>query len=229
MKLGEEPLIELVERDSGEVTLLIDGEQAMQGWERELMREMADMLCQYGSEFLEAGLGLGLSALRIAENPGTRRHVVVEKHEKVIQLFRDRHPVLPTTLEIVHADFREYVRKLEPESVDGIFFDPHAPHDQRGTDALWAGVVQSVVRVLRVGGAVIPFFSERPELHERFTPAFRRVIVERRSFCAYPETNYMATQEGTAYIQCFIKTKPTSRHHHQVPDGTDGTRLCEAH
>lgn len=210
MELIEDPSIELVENSSGETTLLIGGEQAMQAWERPLMWEMADMLCQYGSEFLEAGLGLGLSALRIAGNPGTRRHVVVEKYEKVIQLFRDRHPVLPASLEIVHADFREYVRELEPEGIDGIFFDPHAPNGQRGTDALWAGVVQSVVRALRVGGVVIPFFSERPVLHERFAPAFRRVIVERRSFRAYPETNYLTTQEGTAYIQCFIKTAEPS-------------------
>jgi spermidine synthase len=206
MELAEDPSIELVERNPGEVTLLIDGKQIMQAWERELMWEMADMLCQHGSEFLEGGLGLGLSALRIAGNPSTRRHVVVEKHEKVIQLFRDRHPVLPTPLEIVHADFREYIGELESESVDGIFFD-HVP---RYTDALWVWMVESVVRVLRVGGVVIPFFSERPVLHKRFAPAFRRVIVERRSFCAYPETDYMATQEGTVYIQCFIKTAEPS-------------------
>jgi spermidine synthase len=99
----QDPSIELVETDSGEVTLLIDGGQAMQAWERELMWEMADLLCGYGSEFLEVGLGLGISALRIASNPRTRRHVVVEKYEKVIELFTDRHPVLPPPLEIVHA------------------------------------------------------------------------------------------------------------------------------
>lgn len=67
------------------------------------MWEMADMLCEYGSEFLEVGLGLGISALRIAGNQRTRRHVVVEKHEQVIDLFRDRHPALPDSLDIVHA------------------------------------------------------------------------------------------------------------------------------
>ncbi|MDQ3761606.1 MAG: hypothetical protein M3460_07870, partial [Actinomycetota bacterium] len=89
--MESDPSIDLVESDSGEVTLLIDGEQAMQAWERPLMWEMADMLCQYGSEFLEAGLGLGLSALRIAENPGTRRHVVVEKHESRVGSWRGGH------------------------------------------------------------------------------------------------------------------------------------------
>lgn len=73
-----DPQIELIDRD-GEVTLTIDGDQAMQGWEHELMRRSADLLCGFGSEFLEVGLGLGISAVRIATNPCTRRHVVIEK------------------------------------------------------------------------------------------------------------------------------------------------------
>jgi hypothetical protein len=95
----EDPDIRLIETPD-EVTLLIDDEQAMQGWERELMYESADLLCGYGSRFLEVGLGLGLSALRIAENPATRHHVVLEKYQRVIDLFHERHPVLPPTLEI---------------------------------------------------------------------------------------------------------------------------------
>ena len=53
----ENPEIQLVETTSGEVTLAIDGGQAMQAWERELMHETADILCTYGSVFLEVGLG----------------------------------------------------------------------------------------------------------------------------------------------------------------------------
>ena len=87
----ENPRIELV-GTNGEVSLLIDGEQAMQAWERELMNESADILCTNGSEFLEVGLGLGISALRIAHNPRTRRHVVIEKYPAVIDLFHARHP-----------------------------------------------------------------------------------------------------------------------------------------
>jgi hypothetical protein len=63
-----------------------------------------------------------------------------------------------------------------------------------------------MARALRIGGAIIPFASERPELNEWFRPFFRRVIVERRSFSAYPTTKYMKTTAGTVYIQCFIKT-----------------------
>ena len=72
----EDARIEMVE-DGGAVTLYIDGGQAMQAWERDLMRHSAEMLCACGSEFLEVGLGLGISALHIAAHPNTRRHVVV--------------------------------------------------------------------------------------------------------------------------------------------------------
>src|SRR6185436_14797776 len=121
-----DPQIELVEQGS-EVTLLFDDRQAMQAWERDLMFASADLLCEHGSNFMEVGLGLGLSALRIAENPRVRRHVVVEKYKQVIDLFKDRHPNLPNTLEIVEADFFDYMHGLEPASLDGIFFDPFLP------------------------------------------------------------------------------------------------------
>ncbi|HSM97661.1 MAG TPA: class I SAM-dependent methyltransferase, partial [Gallionella sp.] len=87
----DDPEIALLERE-GEVTLMIDGDQAMQAWERELMCLSSDLLCQFGSTFLEVGLGLGISALRIAGNPRTHRHVVIEKYRKVIDLFQECNP-----------------------------------------------------------------------------------------------------------------------------------------
>src|SRR5207244_4207964 len=124
-----DPSIELIRNSAGEVTLFIDDVQAMQGWEQQLMWRSADLLCASGNEYLEAGLGLGLSAGRIASRPGTRRHVVVEKYAKVIDLFRAANEPLPDVLEIVHADFFDFVEGLQPDSVDGIFFDPELPRD----------------------------------------------------------------------------------------------------
>src|SRR5678815_553189 len=121
----ENPEIKLIEGDGDEVTLLIEDGQAMQGWETALMWESADILCKYGSQFLEVGLGLGISALRIAGNPATRHHTVIEKFPQVIELFRERNPSLPPALEIIHADFFEYIHEIEPDSLDGIFFDPY--------------------------------------------------------------------------------------------------------
>ncbi|MEV4899625.1 methyltransferase domain-containing protein, partial [Nonomuraea sp. NPDC055795] len=119
--------INLVRDEKGEVTLYIGEVQAMQGWERSLMWRSADLLCERGGEFLEVGLGLGYSALRIAGRADTYRHTVVEKHPKVIELFREANPDVPATLEIVEADFFDYVDTLRPESYDGVFFDPELP------------------------------------------------------------------------------------------------------
>jgi spermidine synthase len=202
----DDPQIELVE-DASETTLLIDGGQAMQAWERELMHESADLLCQFGSEFLEVGLGLGISALRIAENPTTVRHIVIERYPRVIELFRERHPSPPPALEFVEADFVEHVHVLAPESLDGIFFDPYLPPEMNNDAELWREVVPAMVRALRPGGVFIPFATTRPVLRWQFRPFFERVIVERRPFETYPTTEYMTTASGTAYIQCFVKVR----------------------
>ena len=199
------PQIWLDERD-GEVTLFIDDHQAMQGWERELMAASADIVCSYGSRFLEVGLGLGLSALHIARHPATRRHVVIEKHRRVIELFRQRHPELPETLEIVEADFFDYAERLAPESLDGIFFDPWLPREIATDEALWRRVMPLVVRALRPGGAFVPFFTTRPELKWPFYEHFDRIVVEKRRFAAYPTTEYTHGTSGDAYIQCFVRT-----------------------
>src|SRR4030095_7174345 len=186
----EKPQIQLVETRSGEVTLAIDGGQSMQAWERELMHETADILCTYGSVFLEVGLGLGLSALRIASNPGTQRHVVVEKYPRVTELFYERNPQVPASLEIVHADIFAYVQSIPEASFDGIFFDPALPAQLWDDDGLWDAFVPRLVRTLRHGGVFIPFFSMTPELRKQFLRFFDRVIVERRPFSAYRTTNY---------------------------------------
>jgi spermidine synthase len=200
------PKIELVEENSGETTLYIDGRQAMQAWEVELMQESADMLCTYGSEFLEVGLGLGISALHIARHPNTRKHVVVEKYQRVIDLFYERHPAPPPTLEVRHADFVNLVPRLKPASLDGIFFDPYLPTAMREDMAFWDKVVPLMIRTLRPGGVFLPCFTTRPVLN--FIDYFDRAIVERRSFTAYPTTEYTCYgTSGDALIQCYVKTR----------------------
>ena len=43
-------------------------------------------------------------------------------------------------------------------------------------------------------------------LRWQFAPFFDRVICERHRFETYDGTNYMTTNEGTAWIQTFIRT-----------------------
>lgn len=96
----------------------------------------ADLLCQFGSSFVEAGLGLGLSALHIARHPNTQRHIVVEFYDEVIRLFRERNTSWPSSLQIVRGDFFEYIRSLQPSSLDGMFFDPGAARADQERRAL---------------------------------------------------------------------------------------------
>lgn len=169
------------------------------------MYESADILCSYGSQFLKVGLGLGMSALRISQHPNTRRHLVIEKYQAVIDLFHKRHLSPPPVLEIVHADFFEFIPQLGPASFDGVFFDPTLPASLWNDEGLWEEVVPRILSILRPGGVLIPFFSTTPVLRKQFVRTFNRVIVERRSFTAYPGTLYTHGPSGDAYIQCFVK------------------------
>jgi spermidine synthase len=199
------PDVRLVETTEGEVTLSIEGQQAMQAWERDLMWAGADHLCTFGTEFLEVGLGLGISALRIASNPAIQRHVVIERYARVIKLFRERHPNPPPTLKIVEADVFEHYHTVPPASLDGVFFDPFMPAEIEAQKALWDEFMPMVVKSLRPGGAFIPFFTTEPVLKWPFFEYFDRAIVTKHSFVAYKDTNYTTRLSGTAYLQCFVR------------------------
>lgn len=201
----ENPDIRLVE-ENGETTLYIDGGQAMQAWEHDLMVDCANVLCQYGSNFMEAGLGLGISALAIARHPNTRRHRVVEKYSEVIDLFHRDNQNVPPALEIVHADFFDYIGTVEEESLDGIFFDPYLPVDMNNDVAFWNWAVPRMIRPLRKGGVLVPCFTHLQTLRWQFEPFFERFILEKRSFRTYENTEYMVQTSGTAYLQCYQRT-----------------------
>jgi SAM-dependent methyltransferase len=197
--------IQLVETDS-ETTLLIDGDQAMQAWERDLMWASADLLSRHGDTFYEVGLGLGISALRVAANPATRSHTVLELHPEVIDLFRERNPSPPASLHIEQGDLFERFDSLPAEAFDGILFDPALDIPVWDDPAVWERLVPRMVRTLRPGGVFIPFFSTRPELRWQYLPYFRHIIVERHPYRAYEHTTYThGVVEGDAYLQCFRK------------------------
>jgi len=212
-----DPDISLVNHD-GEVTLLIDGIQAMQGWECNLMHRAADLLTQQGSCFLEAGLGLGLSALRIASRPSTRTHFVIEKYAKVIDLFRTAHPAIPDTLKIVHGDFFDFIEQLPEASLDGVFFDPELPRERFEDRKFIDKFMPKITAALRPGGTFVPMFSVADTVPdaatctappglmlERYMRFFTRATVERHPYTAYENTRYTPDVIGDAFILCFYR------------------------
>jgi predicted methyltransferase len=202
----ENPDIQLIDQN-GEVTLYIAGAQAMQAWEQELMHRSADLLCGYGDTFLEVGLGLGLSALRIAGKKTTKSHSVVEKYQPVIDLFLAHQTApLPRALDIVHADIFEYVKIAAPNSFDGILFDPEFAPGMLDDRELMGHFIPLLLRTLRPEGVFIPFFSVKPELIDRYIGFFNKIEVTKVPFETYVDTNYTGNiKRGDAFIQCFIK------------------------
>jgi predicted methyltransferase len=199
--------VHLVTSTNGETTLYIEGSQAMQAWERGLMEEAANLICERGGDFLEVGLGLGISALCISRNPRTRSHIVFEISPKVIALFHQQNPELPGTLKIVQADFFTAIQNVPAASIDGLFFDPALPMPMWDDENLWRQVMPWVVRCLRPGALFVPFFSTEPVLRKQYLPFFDEVRVVRRPFETYEDTMYTRSTSGNAYIQLFVRSQ----------------------
>lgn len=198
-----DPPISLEERD-GETTLLINGDQAMQAWEIDLMHAGADAMLEFGDEYLEVGLGLGLSALRIAER--ARQHTVIEVYSQVIDLFNERHPDAPESLKIVQGDFIDVVVDMPDAMFDGIFFDPAFEKGAWEDVAFMQEAGKQMHRLLRPGGSFIPFFSTTLCLWEHWAPLFDRLDIRKMPYRAYPTTSYtVGGVEGTAWIHRYVK------------------------
>ncbi|MER5974298.1 class I SAM-dependent methyltransferase [Streptomyces sp. NPDC002055] len=198
-----------VKDSDGEKTLYIDGSQAMQEWEAPLMRRSAEVLCRDGGVFLECGLGFGLSAVAIAEQPNVKKHTVVEVYDEVIQDFKKSAPNLPDNLEIVHADFFEYIESIPTGTIDGIMLDPWLPKAMRDDAEWWDTLMrEQITRVLAPGGHFMSFFVTEPKLEPRWEPYFDEILIERHAYDSYSTTSYLEGRpSGIAYLQRF-----TNRH-----------------
>jgi predicted methyltransferase len=202
------PDIAVRSSQAGERTLYIDGSQAMQEWESPLMQRSAELLCRKGGVYLECGLGFGFSALAIARQPKTQKHTVVEPYDEVIQEFRKTALDIPGNLEIVQADFFEYIESLPTNSVDGIMLDPWLPRKIRDDADFWVKLMEDqITRVLAPGGQFMSFFVTEPKIEPRWEPYFDEVLIQRHSYESYSTTSYLQGRlKGTAYIQCFTNS-----------------------
>jgi spermidine synthase len=198
-----------LEATNGETTLWIGDRQAMQAWERDLMLASADILVQHGTDFLEVGLGLALSAGGISAASTTRRHVVIEKYRRVIDLFLEHHQDPPASMEIVEADVFDWVKTADSDQFDGILFDPSLPVEVWNDVGLWNETVPHLRRLLRPAGVFIPFFNTAPALREQYVDHFDVAVVVKMPYAPYAGTRYKHTPTaagGDAYLQCFYAT-----------------------
>ena len=108
----------------------------------------------------------------------------------VIDLFYQRYPEPPANLQIVKADIFDFALTLEPESLDGIFFDPYLSKDVlHDMQQLWGDVLPALVRSLRIGAHSCLILA-LPELRWPYYYYFDRIIVERHSYAAYRGTEH---------------------------------------
>jgi predicted methyltransferase len=208
MDQPKEPEISLARTETGEMTLLIDGHQAMQAWEEPLMKRSAELLCEgISGTFLECGLGFAISAVEIAKQPTVEKHIVIERYSEVIEQVKAGELALPEKLEIIHDDFFDYIDTIDSGSIAGIMLDPWVPKSIRDDADWWDDLMRNGIRrVLTPGGRFVSFFSIEPTIEPRFEPYFSKVVIERHTYSAYQTTSYMnGSVLGNAYLQCFVK------------------------
>ena len=201
----EDAKIELVEKE-GEVTLYIDGGQAMQAWNASScgVRQTSCVPGALSIWRLDLAWGFRRCESQATITPPThRRGEISTSHRPLLPAISEP----PANLQIVKADIFDFALTLEPESLDGIFFDPYLSKDVPcDMQQLWGDVLPALVRSLRIGGAFVPYFSPKPELR------YHTIIISTESSWNDTPTQPTAEQStpgeaGDAFIQCFVKTQ----------------------
>ena len=108
-------------------SLIIQGQQVMQAWERPLMEAMAAIAAASHGDVLEIGFGLGLSATFL-QVTGIRSHTIVESNDEVCAMarrWRDQYP--DRDIRIVHSTWQDAMAALA--QFDAILFDAY-PQDE---------------------------------------------------------------------------------------------------
>jgi len=113
-------------------SLVIDGQQVMQEWERPYMHALAAVVAGADRDVLEIGFGMGISASEI-QRLGARSHTIIECHPDVQTRFDEWRRLQPgPDVRLITGTWQE--RMPELGSFDSIIFDAY-PLDEREWDA----------------------------------------------------------------------------------------------
>lgn len=95
-----------------------NGDAVMMEWERDWMKESADIVCKSGGDILNIGHGLGLVDSYIQEhNP--KSHTIIEIHPQVHEYMRENGWY--EKAKVIESDWRVVIDKIK--SFDGIYYD----------------------------------------------------------------------------------------------------------
>jgi len=152
-------------------SLLVEGQQVMQDWERPLMQRLAQVVASSHGDVLEIGFGLGISA-GLIEDVGVRSHTIVELNTAVAKTAeRWRSERAASKIEILMGSWEDVVPTLE--GFDGILWDAFPTteaefaqtviHDGAVAERFFA----EAARHLNPGGVFAYYSNERDSLSRR--------------------------------------------------------------
>lgn len=99
------------------------GDAVMHIGEKELMKELANLVCKNGGHILEIGFGMHLSADEIQLKENVKSHTIIEVHPEVYKRALDWSKNKPNT-KIILGDWIDIIPKLNSK-YDGILHDTH--------------------------------------------------------------------------------------------------------
>ncbi len=153
--------------------LLIKNFQVMQDWEKNYMKELAEVVTQKGGDILEVGFGLGISANFIQKSNKIKSHTIIECHPDVlnfsIQQLKEK--IATGKVILIGGFWEDVVPKLKDNSFDGILFDT-SPIEKEVHFFHFFPFFKEAYRLLKKGG-IFTYFSDEAK---KFSPRHLRAL-----------------------------------------------------
>lgn len=130
------------------------GRAVMMEWEREIMRESAEVICQNGGRVLNIGFGLGIIDGYI-QSHNIKSHWIIEAHSDVISKMAADGWLEKDNVTVVPKRWQDALRSLP--KFDGIYFDTW--NDSGLTELL----VPKLPSLLKLGG-VFSYWGHHPNI-----------------------------------------------------------------
>lgn len=144
--------------------LIIKNNCVMVGTEFDMMKVQAKIVGQHGGHILEAGFGLGCSAIHIDSYVNVKEHTIVEINDNVYKNLLEYKNKSNVKINTINEDFEHWIKNEKDNSYDGVFFDT-APsledieYLKENDISNIQKVFKDIYRVLKPGG-VYTFYDD---------------------------------------------------------------------